>query len=56
MTPNERMSYVAQAMQNSCVDGEHIYEDRVDTLLDGAMLSQICVKCFNIQGWVYSRE
>lgn len=56
MTPLERMMYATQAMQNPCQDGEHVFEDSVNSLGDDTMLQQFCKVCFTIQGWIYNKE
>ena len=56
MTPFERMMYVTKAMQNPCQDGEHVFEDSVNTIGDETMLQQICKVCFTFQGWIYNKE
>ena len=55
MTPAERMSYVARAMESPCDEAEHVYEDSVASIGEHTMLQQVCKVCFNFQGWVYSR-
>jgi hypothetical protein len=55
MTPIERMEHVAKAMQTPCEDGEHVFEDSVNSLEDETMLQQICKVCFTFQGWIYSK-
>jgi hypothetical protein len=56
MTPTERLQFMAKARENPCPDGEHEYADRVDRMGDATMLNQMCVKCFDIQGWIYNWE
>jgi hypothetical protein len=56
MTPLERMTYASKAMENPCADGQHKFEDTVNTLGDDTMLQQFCKVCFTIQGWIYPRE
>ena len=53
MTPMERLQLVAEARQNPCIDDQHIYEDRVDAVGNSTFLSQVCTRCFNMQGWIY---
>jgi hypothetical protein len=54
MTPTEKLSYLSQARENVC--DEHDYEDSVNDMGYGTMLHQVCKVCFDIQGWIYTRE
>lgn len=54
LTPQERMQIISRARENPCPEEDHVYADRVDAIGQSTMLSQICVKCFNLQGWVYN--
>jgi hypothetical protein len=56
MTPGERMQVAMEAMQNPCADGEHIFQDSVNSIGDETMLQQICKVCFTFQGWMYGKD
>jgi hypothetical protein len=56
MTPLERMIYATKAMENPCPDGQHVFEDSVNSLGNDTMLQQICKVCFTFQGWIYGKN
>ena len=41
-------------MDNPCADGEHDFEDSVNSVDKSTMLMQVCRKCFTPQGWIYN--
>lgn len=51
----ERIKMLSKMRQNPCNEGEHEYVDQVfkSDHLSGAMLSVMCVKCLDMQGWIY---
>jgi hypothetical protein len=54
MTIEERVKAITIARQNPCGDGNHTYEDRVVSMGKATMLNQVCIVCFDTQGWVYN--
>jgi hypothetical protein len=50
----ERLQKIRTIMDNPCADGEHDFEDSVNSVDKSTMLMQVCRKCFTPQGWIYN--